>query len=174
VRQQELVVGELLAQYASFSQVYARLREPPFGLSLKRTRMLIDRVYEQWDKQHQQDLGHARNKAIRSVRRSLTQVESKMKAEEVSALEWIRLQRLKVALVDQLMDLEGTRAPIQVDVNVHATVNHNLVAVMASMDEQQTAALIAKADEDARLAQGVRAEAGSVVDMPSHHEGTAE
>ena len=145
-QQQMAMVSELLVQYASATQIAKALRDA-FGVGAKRSATLIKRTQEQWEQQSEPERKHARERAVRSVRRALAQVEGRMAGTRdpvsgavtpPSNADWLQLGRLRRDYYEQLMNLEGTRARLEMDVNVTAEVAPALVATIATLDEART------------------------------------
>jgi hypothetical protein len=131
-------VDVLLAQSASYGQV-ARAMQERFGVGKSRTYGLIKRVYAKWEAERAENGKHDRNRLIASIRRSIAQCEVRMAAlgEAPRTNEWATLNNVKLRYQEQLMDLTGARVPEVIEHNINATVNTNILTVVATLNPEQ-------------------------------------
>lgn len=163
-------VEQLLLQSATNGQV-ARAMKAEFGVGRDRTTALINRVLEKWDAERAEDRKHDHARIVGMVRRAIAQVEAKMAEKGLSPGQWADLNRLRSKYIDQLMDLTGARAPEEVTVNLNATVNNTILAVVAALNPEQVEKLKARRRARELEAPAVVSETRT---LPPYSNGSAE
>ena len=156
---------ELLTRGATMSQLITYARRPRdeggLGIGTTRTRKLARRIQARWDEEDR-DLTKSRKAAqTRRLYRWMRDAAGIPDPNNPNA--WLRKPNLQaLARLEELYaDLHGTRAP---QVVVHdVRVSETLVGVIAELDADQVADLLARRHEDQALAEAYRAQQGNVL-----------
>jgi len=127
------------------------------GMSFGRTRSYIDRIRAMWAEEER--AGRPHNKAA-AIRRCLGHV-----AEARRDKNWSAVAQFE----KHLSDLQGTKEPVEVNLNIDATVTEAALHVVASLTPERRAALIAQQRQLLALASKVAIDTTGV-EMPADTE----
>lgn len=148
VRQHEHVIGLMLDAFASEAQIARALAER-HGVKATRVHQLLARVRAKRDEELAKEAKHHRTKQIRSLERSLSQIEGIVSSQLEAYNKWEASGRRgkaakppapayfekKARLVEMLSDLTGTRSPIVVEhhLDISESVQDALVQAIANV-----------------------------------------
>lgn len=174
VRHQMTRVEELMTQGAGERQIYRVLTTASpttgvvefAGMSLAKVRQRMVAVSRLWAEEMDRDRGALQTKRAAAIRRSHEMRRWALAGERsADGRTWVRKPDAALALrIDiHIAKLEGTLAPIKVDVGMN--VSGAMMAVMANMDDDTAQALLAEAQEQERLARAARRLLPGVIDV---------
>jgi hypothetical protein len=177
-REQFAAAEQLLMQFASEGQIGTALRDR-WGCSAQRTRLIIRRVRERWSEQAREANPHAREQHIRAIRRSIAQVEAQMRTIEAGEVvgrdskgdpirqlsargrsDLARFHNAKSRYLELLADVEGTKTPAELNINLRADVriSEAITNVMVDLTADQVMELQAEYRETQQLAEKYKRE----------------
>jgi DNA-binding transcriptional MerR regulator len=136
-------IEKLLIAGVSISRIESACREafdPPMSKTAVRT--YISRVHARWAEEERTNRAHYKTQAIRRLYGHI--------AEARKASNWAAVAQLERLL----SDIQGTKEPIEVQVNVDATVTEAMLHVVANLSPERKRALIEEQRRLRALAQG--------------------
>lgn len=153
VRQQEEDVEQLLKNGSPPSQMCRILRERWPRMSKSRVYMLVARVKDRWREESAKTREMDREAAIRRIHTYRMHAAGEFDARTG---KWIRQPNHQALAKWErlLMDLQGTREAIKIDVGVVYT--QAMLQVVARLDGEQASDLLEEAREQERLAEAAR------------------
>lgn len=156
-RKQELAVEQLLLAGYNPPSIPSTLRkqeDPALHIGKARTRTIVNRVRAQWAK-HDAEV-RPTNRAMQE-RRLLKCIRDASGFKDKNG-RWIERpnHNALVGYEKLLADLQGTREPVRVDVNVQ--VNETILHVISGMGAEQVAASLARIRERDEMAAAYRAQ----------------
>ena len=154
VELQMSVVEQLVLATQSRPAITKAMRER-FGVGSLRVLRLVARVQERWKQEDQEARPAYRAAAMRRIERYIAQARGERAPDGTwrTKPDYPALARFESLLAD----IQGTRAPVQVDVSVDVRVSASLQAVIASLTPEQCAERLAAARERRALAERQRA-----------------
>ncbi len=166
VERQEMLVEDLMIQGTQ----PARMRQILQGqgwpkISKTRVDLLVERVRERWIQERAKTRDADREAAVRRITRFRTWAAGERSADGKS---WVEKPN-HAAIVQYeriLMDLQGTREPLKIDIT--ATYTEAMLAVVARLEGDEASKLLDEAREQERLANVARKMLPSaVIDVPA-------
>ena len=136
--QHRRVIAELLTRLYHPDRIVQTMHTS-FGLSKQRTMRLIQEEYERWDREGT-DVNSVKRKRVAAEQRLAGYLEEcRKRFFNPSAV--VKGSMRDIMLVEkQLAEIQGTLAPIKVDINVSITAN--MAAVLANLSPEQIQAAL--------------------------------
>lgn len=156
-REHVAFLEQLYVRGTSLRQMELAARQR-FGLRPGRVTSLLDRIRETWRKEDEANRASNRAAAVRRVTRYIRDAEGR-KNQDGSWIEkpnYAALARFE----ELLSDLQGTREPVKVDLNVR--VQETVLNVIAGLSPEELGELVAEYEDTERLAEAARR--GLVID----------
>jgi hypothetical protein len=153
VAEQLELVSDLLMQGTDVTRVWRICRARWSTLSKKRVDRLVERVRERWMADAEKTKGMDREAAIRRIHNLRAWAAGE---KDRSGANWVRKPDSRTLLHCErlLMDLQGTREAIKVDVT--ATYTQAMLTVMARLEGDEASAILEEAHEQERLAEAAK------------------
>lgn len=139
---QERLVETMMLKFWTESQM-ARAVKQEFGINRQRLTMLVRRTRERWAEEDVEARPFNKAQSIRNVKRWIQTCENEGKMLLVARFH------------EQLMELEGTKEPLQVNLGIE--VRETLSAVILNLTPDQINDHLSKYQETVRLAEHARA-----------------
>jgi len=157
VRRQIDFVEGLMTLGASTSAVIAQATKPAggpgtggLGISKHRTKLLVQRVQARWEEEDRERSTSRRTEAARRILRQIQNCQGRRDPRNPNV--WIeKPNHTAIVRYEELLSkLQGTQAPIEIDLNVQHS--ETLIATFARYSVEHLQALHAKAQAKKRLA----------------------
>lgn len=152
VREQMDAVEQLLVAGIPVSRIEKEAKQR-WGLTAARTKRLIDRVRARWAEESRAERPHWKAQAIRRLYGHIAKARGEGQWNAVAAFERL------------LAEMQGTKEPVEIQLNVDATVTEAALHVVSRLTPEKRAQIVA---EQRRL----RELAGRVVETSGAEVGT--
>lgn len=151
-RAQRSLVESLMIDGWTESMIFVRMRKD--GVGSTRTRVVIEQIRERWRTEDENKRPQHRAAAIRRISRNLRAAEGRQNEDGA----WVVMPNMQayVALERLLTDIQGTREPIQVNVNVEYT--QAISNVIAELTPDEVERMLEASKERLRLSEAYKAE----------------
>lgn len=154
VREQMDAVEQLLVAGIPVSRIEKEAKQR-WKLTAGRTKRLIDRVRQRWAEESRAERPHWKAQAIRRLYGHIAKARGEGQWNAVAAFERL------------LAEMQGTKEPVEIQLNVDATVTEAALHVVSRLTPERRAQIVA---EQRRL----RELAGRVVETSGTEVGTGE
>lgn len=135
--QHEWIAGAMAARMTTYA--ITQQAKDKFGIGASRVRNLMARVLEKWKLEDEQNRSSLKAKAVRSLEQDMTAVRAEL-ANNISVSDKAKLHSTLTRYHALLADIQGTREPIKVDVDVR--VSQSIVGVIANLSPEQVQAYV--------------------------------
>ena len=171
-------VHELWLQFATRAQIGKAMARDYPGITPYRVTEILKRVRESVTVLGDEDRKYARELSIGATKRTIARLESRIASiERENATPGARKQpvrswyHLKLQYMRFLSDIEGTHAPVDVNINVNVDMSVNVQAVMATMTADQVAEVL---EEERRRDSIIASIEPTSKALPAYSNGSAE
>jgi hypothetical protein len=165
------IVQELWLQYGTRQQIRNALRGEFPTIHDNRVGELFKRVRELAVTQGEDDRKHARELAINAAKRTITSIDVQIAEAKKKGKPFRGWIQTKLAWCRHLADIEGTRAPLDVNVHVNVDLSVTVQAIMATMTADQVAEIV---EEERRRDEIVMNAEPRLLSEHSRPDGSAE
>lgn len=130
----EMIEGLMVAGL-SVEQI-AKAARKSFGMTKPQTQSYVARIRDRWTEEEKEARPHNKSQATRRIVGHIAEARRDKNWSAVAQLEKL------------LSDMQGTKEPTEINVNVDATMSQAIVAVVANLTPERRAAMI---EEQRRL-----------------------
>lgn len=157
-REHEAFIMSAVLKSFSFSQILRACRER-FHIGQHRVEKLRARIYQRWAREDEETRASRKAVHVRSIEEDMRQLRIDMQdraaaGERPDHALAVRRHNLLLKYHSLLADIQGTREPLAIDVNVTHTAQ--IVTVMANLTPEQVEHHLRKQHELVRLADLAR------------------
>jgi hypothetical protein len=126
------------------------------SISLGRVTTLITRVRQSWKDQDDEQRPHRKAETSRRIFEHIMKINEELNQPDLTISERVVLRRTLISFENLFADVEDTRAPMKVEVDVK--VRQSLSAVITALPPETMQEYLAEYQENIRLAAAYRAE----------------
>jgi len=136
-------------------QIHAAISKDFGPVSLKRVNTYITRVHESWKSQDDEQRPHRKAETSRRIFEHIQKLNEELLDDKLTIANRVAIRRTIIAFENLFADVEDTRAPIKVEVDVK--VRQSLTAVITALPPETMQEYLHEYQENVRLAAAYRA-----------------